>query len=299
MAARTGAGAPSSGARTGSRRPPVGRWRMSRRGRPGPVGGCPGRGLLGPWPAKDEGLADLGDDRVGHVHGQGVLVLAVVPGHPDRVAVHPRLRRDRVLHPPRRDRHRGVEGDRPRRCRAAGGRQYRRVGRGTASPGFLDSWGSGYVQGRYPGRAWTSGGPNLPTYQPALPNGVLDNGGAMTISAPAAATAVRRLDVNADVVMVNPAAGAAGRISLGADRGRPARHHHGQLRRASIQPLTTGGPRSSPPGSGCRTATFGAACAGTSWSPVERPRRRRLGRRRCRLRRRPGRGDSGRGSNQR
>ena len=38
------------------------------------------------------------------------------------------------------------------------------------SAAFLSSWGSGFVQARYPGPAWTSTGPNLPPYQPRAPS---------------------------------------------------------------------------------------------------------------------------------
>ena len=40
------------------------------------------------------------------------------------------------------------------------------------SPAFLDSWGSGYAEGRYPGSAWTSIGPGLATGSPALAVGI-------------------------------------------------------------------------------------------------------------------------------
>jgi hypothetical protein len=80
---------------------------------------------------------------------------------------------------------------------------------------FRDSWGSGFVQGRYPGQAWTATGPNLPKYTPALPNGQLGNGASVTIQSVPFAAAVQRLDVDATVVLVNPGAASAGRISLG------------------------------------------------------------------------------------
>jgi hypothetical protein len=82
-------------------------------------------------------------------------------------------------------------------------------------PGFTDTWGSGFVQGRYPAAAWTSTGPNLPPYRPALPNGQLPNGGTLTVTSPAFAAGVNHLDIDATVVMVNPAAGTSGRLTLG------------------------------------------------------------------------------------
>ncbi len=84
---------------------------------------------------------------------------------------------------------------------------------------FLDSWGSGYATGRYPGAAWNSAGPNLPPYTDALAQGSLNSGGAVTLAANAAAPAIEQVDVNAQVVQFVPGAGASGRISLdgGAD----------------------------------------------------------------------------------
>jgi hypothetical protein len=96
-------------------------------------------------------------------------------------------------------------------------------GKGTAAgwkaagvtPSFLDSWGGGYVQGRYPGAAWTSTGPNLPPYTPALPNGQIGDGGTLQVASKAYAAAVQRVDVDASVLLVTMGAGTAGRISLG------------------------------------------------------------------------------------
>jgi hypothetical protein len=80
--------------------------------------------------------------------------------------------------------------------------------------GFAGSWGGGFVQGRYPGPAWTSGGAPLPPYSPALPTGRLADGATLRVTAPAYAAAVRRLDVDAEVVVV-AGAGTAGRLTLG------------------------------------------------------------------------------------
>jgi hypothetical protein len=79
---------------------------------------------------------------------------------------------------------------------------------------FLDSWGTGFVQGRHPGTPWTSGGPSLPPYTPALPNGQFGNGSTLSIPAQPYAAAVETVDVNASVVLVNPGAGTAGRMTL-------------------------------------------------------------------------------------
>ena len=83
------------------------------------------------------------------------------------------------------------------------------------STNFLNSWGSTYVQGRYPGTPWTSTGPSLPTYQPALPLTALSDGGQLPLHAPAAAVAVTNVHVDAQIVTVTPGPGANGRISLG------------------------------------------------------------------------------------
>ncbi|MFI7602513.1 hypothetical protein [Actinoplanes sp. NPDC049681] len=87
--------------------------------------------------------------------------------------------------------------------------------------GFVDSWGSGFAQGRYPGRAWTSTGPSLPPYQPALPDGRLGDGQSLTVTAPAYAAAARRIDVDAEIVTITPSAGTTGRISIGGGKDAP------------------------------------------------------------------------------
>jgi hypothetical protein len=89
------------------------------------------------------------------------------------------------------------------------------------SAGFVDSWGSGFAQGRYPGGAWTSTGPHLPPYRPALPDGRLGDGQALTVTAPAYAVAVRRIDVDAEIVTLTPGAGTTGRISIGGGKDAP------------------------------------------------------------------------------
>ena len=86
---------------------------------------------------------------------------------------------------------------------------------------FTGSWGSGFVQGRYPGRPWTSTGPGLPAYQPALPTGRLGDGQTLTVTAGEFAAAVRRLDVDAEIVTITAGAGTSGRIALGGGRDAP------------------------------------------------------------------------------
>jgi hypothetical protein len=89
------------------------------------------------------------------------------------------------------------------------------------SAAFAGSWGSGFVQGRYPGRAWSSDGPGLTAYQPALPTGRLGDGQALTVSAKRFAATVRRLDVDAEIVTVIAGAETTGRISLGGGKDAP------------------------------------------------------------------------------
>jgi hypothetical protein len=82
---------------------------------------------------------------------------------------------------------------------------------------FLDSWGSGYANGRYPGAAWDATGPNLPHYTDAVPQGSLASGGTVTLSSPAAATAIEQVDIDAQVVEFVPGTATGGRISLDGD----------------------------------------------------------------------------------
>lgn len=81
---------------------------------------------------------------------------------------------------------------------------------------FLDTWGSGYVTGRYPGAAWDTSGPNLPHYNPTTDLETLTNAGApVSLSAARAAANVAKVDVSAEVVNVIPSPGSSGRLSLG------------------------------------------------------------------------------------
>jgi hypothetical protein len=89
------------------------------------------------------------------------------------------------------------------------------------SASFLDSWGSGYAQGRYPGPRWTSGGRNLPPYQPAMASGRIGDGATLTVSSRPYATLLEQLDVDASVLLSAPAAGTSGRLSLGGGTDSP------------------------------------------------------------------------------
>jgi hypothetical protein len=88
-----------------------------------------------------------------------------------------------------------------------------------ASPttAFLSSWGPSFAAGRYPGSAWNTGGPGLPHYEPPLASATsLGDGGALTVSSTAAASALRQVDIDATVVQVEDVShGANGTISLG------------------------------------------------------------------------------------
>jgi hypothetical protein len=79
---------------------------------------------------------------------------------------------------------------------------------------FLDSWGSGYVQGEYPGAPWTSGGGAAFPHQPAhLTDQTVGNGSSVNITALPGATAADALNVTAEVLTVS--ASTNGRLSLG------------------------------------------------------------------------------------
>jgi len=120
---------------------------------------------------------------------------------------------------------------------------------------FVGSWGGGFVQGRYPGPAWTSTGRNLPPYQPALPNGRLSDGGSLTVTAPAYAAAVDHLDVDAEVVLAAAGPGAEGRITLGG--GKDAALNGG--------PFCTRGACNCPSGSARAGTSFTAMASGDGY----------------------------------
>jgi hypothetical protein len=86
------------------------------------------------------------------------------------------------------------------------------------SQGFLDSWGSGFVQGRHPGTAWTSSGAGLPSHQPELERADIDEDENTVIAAEPTAARSVRLDVDAEVVVVKASAGARGRLTVGGGR---------------------------------------------------------------------------------
>jgi hypothetical protein len=81
---------------------------------------------------------------------------------------------------------------------------------------FLDSWGPGYVRGRYPGTPWNTGGPGLPTdHKPDIPAQALANDAAVSVDAPVAGIGIKLFDVSAEVLTVAPDGAARGRFATG------------------------------------------------------------------------------------
>jgi hypothetical protein len=82
-------------------------------------------------------------------------------------------------------------------------------------PGFLDTWGSGVVTGRYPGSAWMTSGPNLMPYQPPIVAASVGNGGGLVLKSVPYSPNIEQVKVTAEVLMLNPGAATTGRMSLG------------------------------------------------------------------------------------
>jgi hypothetical protein len=122
-------------------------------------------------------------------------------------------------------------------------------------PAFLDSWGAGFLQGRYPGKAWTTGGPNLGRLPVELPQGRLAEGPGLTITSAPYGIAAQRIEVDAAVVLVNAQAGTSGRITLGG--GADATFGAG--------PYCTVADCACPPGSPGQGATFEKMSSGGQW----------------------------------
>jgi len=81
---------------------------------------------------------------------------------------------------------------------------------------FLDNWGAGFAQGRYPGTPWDSTGPGLPRYPARMPAQMpVKDLAPITVPSAAAATVIQPLDVDSQVVHVTAAATSYGRVSLG------------------------------------------------------------------------------------
>jgi hypothetical protein len=76
----------------------------------------------------------------------------------------------------------------------------------------LDSWASGYARGRRPGAAWDTTGPGITNDRPAVGLDAVTTGRTVTVTAPVAANALRRLDLRADVVTFATSGDAHGRL---------------------------------------------------------------------------------------
>jgi hypothetical protein len=126
---------------------------------------------------------------------------------------------------------------------------------------FFDSWGSGYAEGRYPGAAWTTGGPGLPTYQGPIPQESVANGQTVTVGAPAAAVGISNVSLSAEVVLFAGSSGASGRISL--DGGDDA-----TLEEADTTAYTTGSQQNCPAGTPNAGARLTPVTAGRHYVSV-------------------------------
>jgi hypothetical protein len=124
---------------------------------------------------------------------------------------------------------------------------------------FLDSWGSGYAQGRYPGTAWRTGGPNLPSYQGPVTQAEVGNGQTFTVRSAGAATAISHLDLDAQVVLVTGTGN--GRFSL--DDGSDA-----TLAEAAGAVYSTGSPDACPAGTNGGSATLTHISSGSHYIAV-------------------------------
>jgi hypothetical protein len=83
------------------------------------------------------------------------------------------------------------------------------------TPGFLNTWGSGIVTGRYPGAAWNTTGPNLIRYQPSIKQAGVGNGGKLELLSVPFAPNTEQVSVTAEVLVLQAGAGTTGRMTLG------------------------------------------------------------------------------------
>ena len=83
------------------------------------------------------------------------------------------------------------------------------------TPGFLNTWGSGMVTGRYPGSAWNTTGPNLARYQPSIKQAGVGNGGTLQLLSVPFAPNIEQVSVTAEVLVLQAEAGTTGRMTLG------------------------------------------------------------------------------------
>ena len=89
------------------------------------------------------------------------------------------------------------------------------------TPRFIETWGSGYAEGRAPGAAWETSGPNLPEDRFPLKHATLADGGSVAVTSPPAATNIKQVDIAAQVVLIAFSSG-DGLVSLGGGAGSSA-----------------------------------------------------------------------------
>jgi hypothetical protein len=83
------------------------------------------------------------------------------------------------------------------------------------SRAFLESWGSGFVRGRYPGTAWDIKAPGVPANRPALQTITVSQGGSPPpLVTGKAQVQIVALQLNAEVISLT-APGAFGRMTVG------------------------------------------------------------------------------------
>ena len=82
------------------------------------------------------------------------------------------------------------------------------------SRAFLQSWGSGFVRGRYPGTAWDITGPDIPADRPTLPTITITHGSPPPVVTLKAQVQIVALQLNAEVISL-AAPGAFGRMTIG------------------------------------------------------------------------------------
>jgi hypothetical protein len=76
----------------------------------------------------------------------------------------------------------------------------------------LGTWPSGYARGRLPGKPWNTTGPGITADKPVVGSFTVGNGDSVTVSAGAAANAILRLNLTADVTTFTVSDGAHGRL---------------------------------------------------------------------------------------
>ena len=80
---------------------------------------------------------------------------------------------------------------------------------------FVPNWGAGYAEGRVPGAAWDTGGPNLPTDVPTVGLVDVEDGGSASLNSLADAAAITQVHIDAQVVTAAWGSDSEGLISLG------------------------------------------------------------------------------------